>query len=219
VAGSLDPGTERIVTYLADAYAVPINVVFFHHFVDGGNSYLTRTWLIDPSEAETKGGGRKTTKGETWNGRDFYVAFGEEEFRSWEDARRYGFVSAGQGSRYSNALRTLAPGHRIWACIPKTGYVGVGIVTGTATMGKEFGVGMNGSTVPILDASLNAPAAGAHADDPEMAEYYVPVEWIETVPRSEAFWRKGMFANQNIVCKLKNRFTLNQLMERFGVEE
>ena len=69
----------------------------------------------------------------TWNGRDFYVAFGEGERREWEDARRYGFVSAGGGAWYSRSLQQLKPENRVFAYIPKGrgvgGYVGVGEVT------------------------------------------------------------------------------------------
>ncbi|WP_260869532.1 (deoxy)nucleoside triphosphate pyrophosphohydrolase [Paenibacillus sp. Y412MC10] len=40
-----------------------------------------------------------------------------------------GFISAGQGKWYSNTLNLLKPGARVFVCIPKVGYVGVGIVT------------------------------------------------------------------------------------------
>jgi len=53
VASELDDSTERIVLYLGESFGVPINVVFFTCFEDGGNRYLTRTWLKDPMEVET----------------------------------------------------------------------------------------------------------------------------------------------------------------------
>ena len=48
VAGSLDPSTERIVTYLMEQYAVEINVAFLRMFEDCGRQYLTRAWLREP---------------------------------------------------------------------------------------------------------------------------------------------------------------------------
>lgn len=54
VASELDPSTERIISYLADNYDVPLNAVFFRCFKEGGHEYLTRSWLIDPTVAETK---------------------------------------------------------------------------------------------------------------------------------------------------------------------
>ncbi|MDR6190615.1 hypothetical protein QE372_002930 [Agrobacterium pusense] len=38
----------------------------------------------------------------------------------------------------------------------------------------------------------------------ERAEYAVGVDWRKTVEPSQAKWFKGAFANQNIVCKLRD---------------
>jgi hypothetical protein len=54
VASELDNSTERILNYLTKNYSVPINVVFFSYFKDGQNEYVTRTWLLDPVEAEVQ---------------------------------------------------------------------------------------------------------------------------------------------------------------------
>jgi hypothetical protein len=102
VASRLDPSTERIVKYLA-ARGIAINVVFFQVFVDGERRFLSRVWFIDPAEI----GDQTITalgvvKGE-WNG-DSYVSFGVDENRSWEDAEKYGFVSAGGGRWHTATL-------------------------------------------------------------------------------------------------------------------
>jgi hypothetical protein len=93
VASELDAATERIINYLTNNYGVPINAIFFQCFKDGESEFLTRTWLIDPQEAETKTSRAATKKDrEPWNGQDFYVSFGdgtaegEGVHRSWEDA-------------------------------------------------------------------------------------------------------------------------------------
>jgi len=52
VASELDAASDRIVTFLASRYDVPINAVFFRYFVDGESEYLARTWLRPPEEAE-----------------------------------------------------------------------------------------------------------------------------------------------------------------------
>jgi hypothetical protein len=52
VASELDAASDRIVTFLASRYDVPINAVFFRYFVDGESEYLARTWLRPPKEAE-----------------------------------------------------------------------------------------------------------------------------------------------------------------------
>jgi hypothetical protein len=215
VCSELDSSTERIVTYLSTR-GVPINVVFFRTFRDSTGEFLARTWFIERQEAEIRAS-RSSKQGEPWNGTDYYVAFGQSEHRDWEDARRYGFISAGQGVWYSRTLNVLEPGARIFACIPAIGYVGVGVVRESAKPVRSFEVEIDGVRRPLLDASLHAKSMSENAGDLEKSEYVVRIEWIRTVPVSEAVWEKGMFANQNSACRLRNRFTLDVLYERFGL--
>jgi hypothetical protein len=222
VASELDNSTERIIGYLSANYGVPINAVFFRHFEENGGEYLVRSWLIDPDQAEAQAGRPPAPKGgkEAWNGTDYYAAIGEGSHRRWEDCRRYGFVSAGQGRWYSASLHKLAPGARVFACIPKKGYVGVGTVTESAVRVRDFKVAVDGVEKPILDVGdLEASSMGENADDPELSEYLVRVEWLETLPAQEAFWEKGMYANQNSATKLRNKFTLDRLAEHFGLSD
>ena len=48
-------------------------------------------------------------------------------------------------------------------------------------------------------------------------EWIVPVRWVKHRPREQAFWKTGMFANQNSATKLRNRFTLDLLTTEFGL--
>lgn len=159
------------------------------------------------------------SSGDEWNGRDFYVSLGVGEHRAWEDCTRYGFISAGQGRWYSGTLKSLAPGHRVFVCIPGTGYVGAATVRDPAVPVREFMVEVDGQQVPILKAPLKAPHMDDNADDPEKSEYVVRVEWIRTLPEHQAIWEKGMFANQNSACRLTHTFTREILLERFGLSE
>ena len=109
VAGSLDPSTERIVTYLMEEYGVEINVVFFRIFEDDERQYLTRAWLRDPngSSSETTHFPSLSGPSGEWNG-EFYVSYGPVPQRSWPDAKNHGFISAGGGERYVvNGMLTL----------------------------------------------------------------------------------------------------------------
>jgi len=123
VASDLDSSTERIIGYLSSNFGVPINAVFFRHYEECGNEYLARTWLIDPYQVEAQASKTPATKRgkEPWNGKDFYVSIGEGPHRSWQDCRRYGFVSAGQSRRFNAPLNNLAPGTRVFAYVPKNG--------------------------------------------------------------------------------------------------
>ena len=219
VASELDNSTERILTYLTDAFGVPINAVFFRHFEDGDRRYLARSWLIEPDAVEASADQSAVSRlREPWNGQDFYVAVGGDEHRSWEDMRRYGFVSAGGGSWYWKTLSLLSPGKRIFAYLPQTGYVGVGIVEEPVRPISEFSVEIDGRTVPLLQAPLVAKNMGEFAADPERGERVVRVKWIKAVPRDQAVWEKGMFATQNSAARLRNRFTLERLADRFRLD-
>src|SRR3954467_14646197 len=90
-----------------------------------------------------------------WNGRDFYYSAGEGDRRRWSDMVRYGFISAGGGRWYSRTLRVLSPGDRVWALIPKVGYVGVGSVLETVVPVAESG---------LLSLPLEAPAMDRAVD-------------------------------------------------------
>jgi hypothetical protein len=219
VASELDPSTERIIDYLQSEHGVPINAVFFRHFEANGAKFLTRSWLVDPADVEENKARRTRSKREPWNGIDYYVSFGSNSHRQWSDAQRYGFVSGGQGEWYSRTLKSLSEGDRVFVCVPGEGYVGVGMVTSERMPVTEFTVEHNNEMLPILDAPLDASLMDDNAGDVKLQEYLVPVEWIDTRPVSEAVWEKGMFANQNTVCKLRNQFTLDRLTEHFDVGE
>lgn len=223
VATDLDPSSERIVTYLRD-FGVPVNVVFFSFLEDDGRRYLARSWL---AAADEGGGGVGTSprgsqgKRAEWNGTDWFVSFGEEGTRSWDDGRRLGFISAGGGTWYSGSLHNLPVGARVNVHIPKSGYVAIGEVLRPATRFDQAAVLVNGEWVRLAEQDLSAPyrhGPPGVADSDDDAEYAVPVRWWVTVPRSEAFWVKGMFANQNSACKLRQEFTLARLGEHFGLD-
>ena len=203
VAADLDSESQRIVEYLA-SFDLPVNVVFFRYFVDENREYVARTWLIEDAE-DLGPRARSTRTKEPWNGRDWYISFGEEpNGRSWEDAQSFGFVSAGGGDWYTRSLQQVPVGARVWAYIPKTGYVGVGTTTGLAQ--------------PMETSPLRPEALKGNYQHPNgEAEWVIPVQWGRTVSRSEAFSEPGLFANQNSACRLRSRFTLDRLYPAFGV--
>jgi hypothetical protein len=203
VATEIDEDSQSIIEYLDSAYAVPINVVFFRYFKDGDHEYIARQYLIEEQQEPTGKAGKAGRTRESWNGLDWYVAFD----RSWEDAMRLGFVSAGGGDWYSNTLKNVPEGARVWACVPKTGYVGVGRVTGPAKVLADSHV--------AGAKDLEWDFIHGNGED----EWFLPVTWEATKPLSEAVWKKGMFANQNSACKLRNSFTLSELHIAFGVQD
>lgn len=100
--------------------------MFFQVFEHGADKLLSRAWIIDSDETQANMASTNTTKSDKkpWNG-EFYASFGDVSSRSWEDARRFGYICGDGGSWYSQTLRFLSPGDRVWVKISKKGYVDV----------------------------------------------------------------------------------------------
>lgn len=218
VAGSLDPSTERVVTYLAEHHRVNINAIFFRFFRDGAREYLSRVWLREPSVAIAEPGAEAA--GGEWNG-EYYVSFGADERRDWNEAVKYGFICGGGGAWYSNTLEMLEPRARVWVNIPATGYVGVGEVTESRVPVEQFLIpDTSGKSVPITELPLKIAKSPKSTDNPEKAEYLVRVNWLKTVPIAQAIKERGFFGNQNTVARPttpKWNHTVERLRARFGV--
>ncbi|RZI79263.1 MAG: DUF91 domain-containing protein [Rubrivivax sp.] len=218
-AAELDPSTERIVGYLNER-DIPINVIFFQVFHHGEHQLLSRTWLIDPGETQANAAVGKSNVGEKepWNG-EYYVSFGNTFSRSWDDARKYGYISAGGGTWYSQTLKMLSPGDRIWVNIPKKGYVGVGTVEQAVQPASEFTVMTDHGEQSVMEVVEHGAKYKALADTPELSEHFVKVKWIDTLEASNAFNEVGLFGNQNTVCQPttpKWRHTVDRLKQVFS---
>ncbi|MBB3184099.1 hypothetical protein FHR95_001659 [Halomonas fontilapidosi] len=199
VATRLDASSERIITYLNEHAQLSINAMFFAAFEDGGNRYLSRAWMIDPDEP-VQPVSRKAKK-EPWNG-EFYTSFGDD--RPWELARRYGFIAGGGAAWYSKTLSMLSEGDRVWVNIPKTGYVGVGEVIGERCRADEYRFDTEEGSKSLLELTSREDYFHLYRNeggDEDDAEYLVPVRWLHTVSRDQAFSEVGLFGNQNTVCK------------------
>jgi hypothetical protein len=219
VASELDPATERIVRYLQDEFKVPINAVFFRYFVDEDAEYLARSWLTDPVEAEARATSGKRVRADVspFSDSDYYVCLGEDGARTWADARRFGFVSAGGGERWRKAISRLRIGDRVYAYVPGAGYVGAGEVTAVAVPARDFTVEVNGVGTSVLDAEgLAAPAMDRGRDDEEMCEYVVRVRWDRTLDRADGYTEKGLLAIPSTVARLRID-ALEKLKTKFAV--
>lgn len=141
----------------------------------------------------------------SWNGQDWYFAFGGSDGRNWSDAVNFGFVSAGGGDWYSRSVRTLPIGARIFVYVPRTGYVGVGITTGIAINYLE-------------SAEWHKKAlTGTYTNENGEPEFIVPVKWLKTVTLDHAVYGNNLFASQHSTCKLRDVKTLEVLSEKFDV--
>lgn len=190
VATEMDAGTERIISYL-NQFNIDINILFFHVFQHGANRYLSRAWFRENADLPIQ----KAAVHNAWNN-EYYVSFGEDAQRAWEDAVKYNFISAGGGTWYTNTLQMLSVGDRVWVNIPHIGYVGVGRVTGAAVPAAEATV----AGTPFFSLALNGNYSKESANT-EQQEVIVPVKWDHTVSQAEAIKEFGFFGNQNTVCR------------------
>lgn len=216
VAASLDDSSERIVAYL-NQRDIPINVLCFQVFTHGSDQLLSRAWLLDPVRTQLSAAAGSDGANEPWNG-EFYCSFGHGDSRSWSDAVTHGFVSAGGGAWYSKTLHLLNPGDRIWVKVPGVGFVGVGRVTGRAQPAASFTVRTVSGDVPVLEIAKGGTYHRDEVNDTEHCEYFVAVEWLQTVPLERAVHEIGLFGNQNTVCKPttpKWRHTVDRLKTKF----
>ena len=214
VATELDNSTERVVKFLGKRN-LNINVLFFQVFEDQHGLLLSRAWLVDPAEVQVSASSAGSSQG-AWNG-EYYVSFGEDEVRRWDDAVKYGFITASGGPWYTQTLSMLALGDRVWVNIPKQGFVGVGRVAGAAVRATEFLVQTENQS-ELLVAIPEMSKYATH-ESPETEAWFVPISWEYTVSAREAVREPGFFGNQNTVAKPKSEkweHTVQVLKKKFN---
>ena len=211
VASELDPASRRIVEYLSEEHGVAINTAFFNVFAADGAEWLTTDFLLDQAAVEERSE-RKVRA--PWSG-FYFMNAGVGEHRSWNDMRRYGYAQAGGGTFYSGRLDQLSVGDKIFAYHRGAGYIGYGIVTSPKVLASQFQT-ENG---PLFEQPLDGPAIKLRSSDPDLAEYVVGVKWLRTYELEDAKTFRGVFANQNVVCRLRDPATVDFLIQEFGVEQ
>ena len=145
----------------------------------------------------------------------YLVNVGEGQHRCWADSVRYGFLSAGQGRKFSEQLDGLQPGDVVVAYLNKHGYVGVGTVEKPAVRVKDF----CWKGKPLNKRGLQQPNIFENSDDVDNSEYLVTVFWKKTVSVELAKWkpRAGLFSTRLVRASLANQTkTLRFLESEFG---
>ena len=109
----------------------------------------------------------------------------------------------------------MKPGDLVFGYMKGIGYVGFGTVTQAAMMVRDFTP--DGFDKKLLDLPLKQPGISENKDSAEFSEWVVGVKWAKTFEREEAKRFPNIFANQNIVCRLRDTATLEFLRKEFGV--
>lgn len=143
--------------------------------------------------------------------RRFTVEYGSG--RSWEDARKYGFVSAGGDG--GTLLSKINTGDIIFCHIAGVGFVGIGICTACEVPAVDFTVSDGNVEKNILDCDW-ANNTAKTAIDPTH-EYFVGVRWVRTVSSDEGYWEKGMTSVPMVAYMMTDESTHNKVLKHFNV--
>ena len=95
----------------------------------------------------------------------------------------------------------------------------MGEVTAGVQPASEFTVPTETGDRLTMDVVKHGEKYRATADDPERAEHFVRVKWLNTVDSYKAFNEVGLFGNQNTVCQPttpKWRHTVERLKTVFS---
>lgn len=139
---------------------------------------------------------------------------GREYTRHWEHCLKHGYLAAGGGPRYSGPLKKLEIGAEILAYQKGAGYVGYGVITAPAQPIHLF----RDSAGRTLAEALNQADYNERRAESDW-EFAVGVNWKRWFPLTEAKTFRGVFANQNIVCKLSDPETVRFVREKFEIGE
>ena len=149
--------------------------------------------------------------------RVYYFNVGDGSHRKWEDNVKYKSVGAGHGKKYRQAIEGLREDDIVAVYLTGSGFVGVGRVTERAKPAREFRV--KGKL--LIDYPGMPEDIATDLRDDDKCEWMTAVEWIKSVPRSKAHFKKHakLFAPQLVRASLaKQPKTVEFINERFGVK-
>jgi len=135
-----------------------------------------------------------------------------QPWRSWDDCRKHGFLSAGWGVKWANQVRQLHKSDVVVAYLRKHGYVGLGRVTAEAVPARDFRIGNK----MLEQCDLNVREICHDSDDLEKCEYIVKLKWLIAKRAEEAIWKPkyGLFAVQHVRASLANQPKTIRFIER-----
>jgi hypothetical protein len=146
----------------------------------------------------------------------YYFNVGEGPHRQWSDCKKFGFISAGQGTRWRDAICAFQAGDIIAAYLKGYGFVGIGRITQAAKPIRSVKV----KDQLLTSCSLDCKKMTDNADSDEKSEYVALVEWCSSVEPAQAHWlpKAGLFTTQLVRASLENQpDTLRFLEEKFKI--
>lgn len=146
----------------------------------------------------------------------YYYNIGEGPHRNWEDYCKFGFISAGQGKRWGDAMQGFNKGDVVAAYLKGKGFVGIGKIKERAKMIKDVVVGNK----PLLSLPLRSRNMSENCHDPVKSEYVSLVDWLKKVSSDKAKTRKRpkLYTTTHIRASLNHQpETVKFLEEQFKI--
>lgn len=146
----------------------------------------------------------------------YYYNVGEGSHRNWDDYVAFGFISAGQGTRWRDAMLGFNPGDVFVAYLKRHGFVGIGQIATPAKMIRD--VQINGKR--LLDLPLSCKKMDDNCNNTDLSEYVCLVKWLNTASRKDAMWRSSpkLYTTTHVRASLDGQpETISFLEQGFGV--
>ena len=144
-------------------------------------------------------------------GREFTVGYAE---RSWQDALKYGFLSANLGGS-GKSIYNVQVGDTVYCHIAGCGFVGIGECTSTAVPMKNFKVMVDGTSTPVADAPWESEESKEKLDPNK--EVFIGVAWKKYVTDiNDGYWEKGMTTVPLVAYMLNDKTTHQKVRDHFG---
>jgi uncharacterized protein len=147
----------------------------------------------------------------------YYYNVGEGKHRVWEDYVQFGFISAGQGPRWRDAMLGFNEGDVVVAYMKRRGFVGVGQLTSRAEPVRKVLIGGK----PLLGHDLRSRHMADNSDSDVNCEYVATVQWLKTVDRKEAKWKanSGIYTTTHVRASLEGQpNTIAFIEQSFGLK-
>ena len=146
--------------------------------------------------------------------REFTVGYAN---RSWPDALKFGFLSAGLGGS-GKSIYNVQVGDLVYCYIAGYGFVGIGECTASAVPMKNFKVRFNGVEIPIAEVAWVSEDKKNKIDPNK--EVFIGVAWKKYVTDpAEGYWEKGMKTVPLVAYVLNDKTTYQKVRAHFGYKD
>lgn len=146
----------------------------------------------------------------------YYYNVGEGPNRNWDDYVKFGFISAGGGARWRDAILGFQEGDVVVAYLKNHGFVGLAQVTVPARPISQVKI----NDQPLLKCALKCKGMDRGVDSPQESEYVALVRWLATTERSKAKWQRnaGLYTTTHVRASLDGQpKTIAFIEAAFGV--